>query len=273
MTEKQERLVKTYDAEAWPLFGGRFADMITRAFTPRPDSRVLVLGGATGLLPLALARTLDGQSRMVTFETSSTLAAQARRRLESHPAIGPRISVGDHVRPPFPFSAAGFDSAVFNGGAGDGLGADDALAELIRALRPGGQVVAALPLRGTWAELLDIFRGVLRDNRKTEGLAALDLYLGTLPEGDAPAKVLEQAGLRDVEMTVERWDLLFKSAREFFFAPVIELGPLARWQAIAGHGDEMQDIFFFIKEAIDAYFAGGVFAVSVVAGCVKGTKA
>jgi hypothetical protein len=34
----------------------------------------------------------------------------------------------------------------------------------------------------------------------------------------------------------------------------------------------MQDIFFFIKEAIDVYFAGGVFAVSVVAGCVTGTK-
>jgi len=84
---------------------------------------------------------------------------------------------------------------------------------------------------------------------------------------------LERAGLLNVEITVERWDLLFKSAREFFFAPVIDLGPLPRWKAIAGRGDEMQDTFFFIKEAIDAYFAGGVFAVSVVAGCVKGTKA
>jgi len=273
MNEKQERLVKAYDAEAWPLFGARFAEMVTRAFVPRPDSRVLVLGGGTGLLPLALARTLDAQSRLVTFETSSTLAAQARRRVESDPANAARIFVGDHATPPFPFGAAGFDNAVWNGGVGDGIVAQDALAELIRALRPGGQLVAALPLRGTWVELLDIFRGVLRDNRKTEALVALDRYVAALPEGDAPARSLERAGLRDVEMTVERWDLLFKSAREFFFAPVIELGPLARWKSIAGRGDEMQDIFFFVKEAIDAYFAGAVFGVSVVAGCVKGMKA
>ncbi|HEX3694359.1 MAG TPA: methyltransferase domain-containing protein [Polyangia bacterium] len=272
MTEKQERLVKAYDSEAWPLYGARFAEMVSRVFSPRPASRVLVLGAATGTLPLALARTVDSQSRLVTFETSPTLATQARRRVESDPATAARIFVGDHATVPFPFGAAGFDNAIWNGGAGEGITADEALSELTRALRPGGQLIAALPLRGTWAELLDIFRGVLRDNRKTESVAALDRYLETLLEGDAPAAALERAGLRDVQMTVERWELLFKSAREFFFAPVIELLPLARWKAIAGRGDEMQDIFFFIKEAIDAYFAGGVFAVSVVAGCVTGTK-
>jgi hypothetical protein len=71
---------------------------------------------------------------------------------------------------------------------------------------------------------------------------------------------------------VERWELLFKSAREFFFAPVIELGPLSRWKQIAGRGDEMQDIFFFTKEAIDAYFTRSVFSVTVVAGAIKGRK-
>ena len=129
-----------------------------------------------------------------------------------------------------------------------------------------------MPLRGCWAEFVDVFRGVLRDNHKTDGVAALDRYVASMPEGDAPATALEQAGFRDVEMVVERWELLFKSAREFFFAPVIELGPLPRWKSLVGRGDEMQDIFFFVKEAIDAYFAGGVFAVTVVAGCVKGIK-
>jgi SAM-dependent methyltransferase len=216
---------------------------------------------------------LDPASRLIALETSPALAAQARRRLEADPAMAARITVNEMTSLPLPFEASTFDRAVANGAVADGLTAQEIVSELMRALRPGGQLIAALPLRGTWAQVLDIYRGVLRDNRKADGLAALERYVAALPEDDAPAAWLEKAGLRDVRMTVQRWELLFKSAREFFFAPVIELGPLARWKALVGRGDEMQDIFFFIKEAIDAYFSGSVFAVSVVAGCIQGTKA
>jgi hypothetical protein len=65
---------------------------------------------------------------------------------------------------------------------------------------------------------------------------------------------------------------LFKSSREFFFAPVIEYGPLAEWKEIAGNGQEMQDVFWYIKEAIDAYFDGRPFQVTVKAGCIIGRK-
>ena len=64
----------------------------------------------------------------------------------------------------------------------------------------------------------------------------------------------------------------FHAWREFFFAPVIELGPLSRWKQLVGRGEEMQDIFFFTKEAIDTYFRGTAFPVTVVGAAVKGWK-
>jgi hypothetical protein len=70
----------------------------------------------------------------------------------------------------------------------------------------------------------------------------------------------------------EEFSLLFKSSREFFFAPVIEYGPLAEWKDLAGGGQEMQDVFWYIKEAIDAYFDGRPFQVTVKAGCLIGRK-
>jgi hypothetical protein len=82
----------------------------------------------------------------------------------------------------------------------------------------------------------------------------------------------EDAGLGDVKSELERFRLLFKSSREFFFAPVIEYGPLDDWKAIAGRGKQMQDAFWEVKNAIDAYFNGTSFAVTVVAGCVRGRK-
>ena len=45
-----------------------------------------------------------------------------------------------------------------------------------------------------------------------------------------------------------------------------------RWKSIAGKGAEMQDVFLAVKEAIDTYFAGSAFGVSVVAGVFSGTK-
>jgi len=70
----------------------------------------------------------------------------------------------------------------------------------------------------------------------------------------------------------EEFDLLFRSAREFFFAPVIEYGPLPQWKEIAGKGETMQEIFWHIKEAIDAYFGDRAFSVTIKAGCLLGRK-
>ena len=38
-------------------------------------------------------------------------------------------------------------------------------------------------------------------------------------------------GLADVGVEVERWEILFKSSREFLFAPLVELGPLSALEA------------------------------------------
>jgi hypothetical protein len=160
--------------------------------------------------------------------------------------------------------------AAATAGAGGDL--DAAAEEIARALAPGGQAVITSPLRGTWGEFLDLFREVLRENDKRDSLAALDRYIEALPDGEAIAGALEAAGLTDVRVEVARWEMLFKSAREFFFAPLVELGPLPRWKQLTGRGDEMQDIFFFTKEAIDTYFKGRVFAVSVVGAAASGRK-
>ena len=104
-------------------------------------------------------------------------------------------------------------------------------------------------------------------------MADLRAYEASLPDADTAVRWLEAAGFESVSIGVDRFDLLFKSAREFFFAPIIEMGPLPIWKQIAGgRGDEMQDVFFFVKEAIETYFAGAVFPLGLVIGCLQGRK-
>lgn len=270
---KHERLARAYDSEVWPLTGQRLAQMVVRAVDPRPGAKVLEFGAATGAATEELLRRLPADAHVTTVD-HATLLALARRRLDANPAATGRFATTPGALP-LPFPPGSFDVALSHAAfseAADVPPPADVIGELARVLRPGGQLVAGLALRGTWAEFLDIYRDVLEDNGKPESLAALDAYVASFPDGEAAARRAEQAGLRDVEVAVQRWELLFKSAREFFFAPAIELGPLSRWKQMAGRGDEMQDVFFFVKEAIDAYFGGGAFAVTVVAGCVKGVK-
>jgi ubiquinone/menaquinone biosynthesis C-methylase UbiE len=235
---------------------------------------VLEIGCATGEVTRTLARRFDPDSRITAIDESSAFIAEARAKLEAADDIRAPVAFQPGSPLGLPLDDGATDLVISNLGAAGAGDLAAAAAEIARVLAPGGQAVVTAPLRGTWGEFIDLFREVLRENNKHESLVALDRYVATLPEGDTIARALESSGLTDVRLDVERWELLFKSAREFFYAPLVELGPLPRWKQLTGRGrgDEMQDIFFFTKEAIDTYFKGRVFAVGVVAAAASGRK-
>ena len=137
--------------------------------------------------------------------------------------------------------------------------------------KKGGEVRCTLPLAGTFQEFHDLYREVLIKHDKHEALERLEQHIARYPTMDHVERCMRSANL-DGALEIEEFSLLFKSSREFFFAPVIEYGPLTEWKEIAGGGQEMQDVFWYIKEAIDAYFDGRPFQVTVKAGCIIGKK-
>jgi ubiquinone/menaquinone biosynthesis C-methylase UbiE len=267
--EKQERLARVYDVEVGPVFGQRFADMILAALTTRPAARVVEVGCATGALTLELARRFDARTRIVAIDEVAFVDA-ARAKLAGEPLSRVTLEVGPAA--PLALPDASADLVVSNLAAASFAEPARAVAELARVLGRGGRALLTAPLRGSWAEFLDIYRDVLLENGPPGSVAALDRYVASLPEAGDVAGWLEGAGLGEVDVTVQRWEIFFRSAREFFFAPLVELGPLSRWKRIAGRGEDMQDVFFFTKEAIDTYFRGGAFAVTIVGALAQGTK-
>jgi ubiquinone/menaquinone biosynthesis C-methylase UbiE len=272
LRRNQERLAKVYDDEVYPLYAQRFADMLLRALGPRAGAAVLEVGCGAGALTTELLRKLDRESRILAVDGSAALIERARARVATeHP--GRRVFFRQHdPEVKLPFDDETQDLVVANLVLGDVAQPAAVLADLARVARPGGQVVVTVPLRGTWAEPLDLFREVLVRLGRKDGLQALDAYLAAQPEGESMARALEAAGLERVEEELARWELLFRSGREFFYAPVIEHGPLSRWKDIAGRGEAMQDVFLALKDAIDIYFAGHTFAASIFGGCFSGWK-
>jgi ubiquinone/menaquinone biosynthesis C-methylase UbiE len=268
---KQDKLARVYDTEILPIWAERFGRLLLAEARVPPSAMVLNIACGTGYPALDLLEKMDG-GRIIAIDSSSALLDVARSKSED--LSGKRIffrTEGNKDR--LSFDSDVYDLTFTN------LGLDeidsppkDALAELTRVTAPGGQVLVTLPLRGTWAEFLDIYREVLTKHDRHDTLQALGEYEETLPEPEVAIEWLEATGLKDVDLVVEEFSLLFKSSREFFFAPVIEFGPLRDWKRLAGKGQEMQDIFWFIKESIDAYFGDRAFSVTVVAGCLCGRK-
>jgi hypothetical protein len=173
----------------------------------------------------------------------------------------PKLSFADDV----------YDLVVCNLGLSEMPSVEVALRDFARVCKQGGEVRCTLPLAGTFQEFHDLYREVLIKHDKHEALERLEAHAARFPTVDHVERCMKTAQLSG-GLEVEEFTLLFKSSREFFFAPVIEYGPLAEWKEIAGGGQEMQDVFWYIKEAIDAYYDGRPFTVTVKAGCIIGTK-
>lgn len=268
------RLAKLYDAEILPAYAARFGRLLLARVMPQAAARVVEIGCATGALTRELARRFRADSHVTALDESPAFITEARAKIEAEPAPHARVAfvaqAGIPLRLPIESGAA--DHVVSNLTVAGCPDPRTAVREAARLLSAGGQMTITAPLRGSWAEFLDLFRDVLVDAGKASSVAAADRYVRALPDGDDVAGWLRDAGLTNVQVALDRWEILFRSAREFFFAPLVAQGPLPAWKKLAGGGDDMQDVFFFTKEAIDTYFKGRPFAVTVLGAAVTGQR-
>ncbi len=263
-------MANVYEEEILPLWTQRFGRMILEGLSLPPKSSVLDVGCATGYVALeVLRRSEDG--RVIALDAASPLLDVARRKAGdlSRRRIFFR---SENLKGRLAFADEVFDLVYANASLLDSPDPPALLKEFARVAKLGGRVMATLPLRGTFCEFYDIYREVLTKHDRHQTLERLERHVARAPEPEQAIAWMTAAGLDDVELVVDEFHLLFKSSREFFFAPVIEFGPLPAWKEISGKGEEMQQVFWHIKEAIDAYFGERVFQVTVKAGCVRGRR-
>jgi arsenite methyltransferase len=270
---KVEKLARIYDEEIAPVWGTRFGKMLLRNLSVPERGQVLDISCGTGYPTIEILRRMSEGSRLIAIDASSAMLDVARRKVAD---LGPLGKKGVFFRtespiPKLSFANDVYDLVVCNLGLSEMPSLEHALRDFARVAKRGGEVRCTLPLAGTFQEFNDLYREVLIKHDKHEALDRLDEHIDRYPTIDHVEHCMKRAGL-DGEIVVDEFTLLFKSSREFFFAPVIEYGPLAEWKDIAGSGQEMQDVFWYIKEAIDAYFDGRPFQVTVSAGCLIGRK-
>jgi ubiquinone/menaquinone biosynthesis C-methylase UbiE len=271
-TPRVDKLAQIYDEEVLPIWSMRFGRMLLRKIEiPPAKSMILDVGCGTGYPALEILRKLDDQSRIIAIDCASEMLNIARKKAGD--LSGKRIFFRtETVSSKLSFATDVYDLVVANDAVWELDDPRASITDFARVCKPGGHVLVTMPLSGSWSEFYDIYREVLVKHDHHEILRKLDEELQRSPDPEQARQWLEEAGLVDISVETEEFDLLFRSAREFFFAPVIEYGPLPQWKEIAGKGETMQEIFWHIKEAIDAYFGDRAFSVSIKAGCLLGRK-
>jgi len=272
-TLKIEKLARIYDDEIAPVWGARFGKMLLRNLSVPQKGQVLDVSCGTGYPTIEILRRMSEGSRLIAIDASSAMLDVARRKVAD---LGPLGKKGVFFRtesavPKLSFADEVYDLVVCNLGLGEMPSLPVALSDFARVAKMGGEVRCTLPLAGSFQEFHDLYREVLIKHDKHEALERLERHIARYPTVEDVERCMREANLAG-GLEYEEFALLFKSSREFFFAPVIEYGPLAEWKEIAGEGQEMQDVFWYIKEAIDAYWGGRPFQATVKAGCVIGKK-
>lgn len=266
---RDERIARVLDREVAPLWHDRFGRLLLRHLPSEGAPLVLDVCCAGGRTTAELLERLPRAARMIAIEPDPVLRDLAKNRLvDAKDRVYVKAGGLDDVAA---MAAASYDLVVANLVLAEATSLSEALRELVRVTKPGGQILATLPLDGSWAEAEDLWREVLRDAGLPPAIRRLKRLAHLRPTGHELARAVAEAGVGPHHFVIEqeRFELLFASGRDFLFSPVIEHGPLRLWKAIIGAHDKPQELFWRLKEAVDAYYAGHVFGVTVCAGLVR----
>lgn len=154
------------------------------------------------------------------------------------------------------------------------VGADQRLvllSEMERLLCPGGQAIIALPLRGSFQEIADLFREYALKHDDSEFSKAVEAALLARPSIEALSDELEQVGLSDVDVEIRQTSLTFDSGRAFVEDPVSRLLVLPEVKAWIGVEDVAKPLSY-VRDAIDKYWSEGKLELSLNVGCASARK-
>ena len=129
----------------------------------------------------------------------------------------------------------------------------------------------ALPLRGSFQEIADLFREYALKHDDSVFSKAVEAALLARPSIELISEELEQVGLADVDVEIRQTSLTFDSGRAFVEDPVSRLLILPEVKAWIGV-DDVEGPLAYVRDAIDKYWSEGKLELSLNVGCASARK-
>jgi SAM-dependent methyltransferase len=148
------------------------------------------------------------------------------------------------------------------------------LHELARIVAPHGQALMAMPLRGSFVEIVDLLREYALKYELVDLMNAIEHAAQLRPTDDMLKHELESVGFEYVEVDVRNRTLRFAGGRDFFEDPVTRLllMPELRSNVALDAYAHVVEPFAYVRDAIDKYWSDGTFELTVSVGVVSGRR-
>ena len=232
-------------------------------------ARVAHLYARTGVFDDAVLRALPGARLFGTDPSPDTVASAASG---APPDSARNYSVVASL--PSPFDDGWFSHGVTIHPAGNIGDRARLLAEYRRILAPGGQIVLAVPLRGSFTELGDLLREYALKHDAPDVEAAVTGAASLRPGTEGLALELSRAGFEQVSVTTKTTSLAFSSGRALFEDSAMRL--LVFPELEQNLGISLTKPLIYAQSAIDKYWSGSTpadaFELTIVAGCAAGYR-
>ena len=251
-----------------PRYLKLYGDLAVEMFLGIDGARVAHLGCRTGFPDSELARKVEGLS-LYGVDCSPSVLELAR-----HKAHAQRIESLEYVQAkelPAPLPAAVFSHVI---ALHPLLGVHQRgilLAEMARLLYIGGQSLLALPLRGSFQEIGDLFREFALKTDDGDFTRAVEEVMASRPTIESLSDEMELVGLGDVDVEIRHTQLSFDSGRALIEDPVCRL--LILPDIIAGLVDmAMERPLEYLRDAIDKYWSASRFELTLNVGCASARR-
>ena len=258
-----------YDSLVVSRYIQSFGGPAVRTLLPCPQAAVVHLGCRTGYPAEAISRQLQGCSLTGVDSSPSALElARTKARLIS----GLRTQYVQADTFPTRLPAGQFSHGLVLHPYGERGDYSPVLMEQHRLLMHGGQLVLALPLRGSFPEMYDMLREYALRHDKPHFGEAVDAAASHRPNPETIVEQLERAGFSEVDVGVELVAVTFENGRDFLDDPIARLvvGPDVR-VSIATH-EAQDDAMAYVTDAIARYWSELTFELTVNIGSVSARK-
>ena len=251
-----------------PRYLSLFGDLALQLYLPGKSARIAHLGCRTGYLDRQLCERAPTATLLGIDSSAAALdLARNKARVLADKRIqyqeGDSVETGlpdqsfSHVVSLHPLLAKGQRQALFE--------------EAVRLLYGGGQLIVALPLRGSFQEIGDLLKEFALKFDDTRFGSAVEQAMHVRPTIETLSEELESAGLDDVDVEIRQTTLAFDSGRAFLEDPVSRLLVQPELQLEIGVSDLARP-FDYVREAIDKYWSETKFELSVNVGCASARK-
>ncbi len=252
-----------------PRYLSLFGELALEMIAEGDDAQVVHLHCRTGYPDRGLAIRLPG-AYIVGTDSSSSALELARAKAATMPGMVSDYRLVEEARTDLPEAAFSHALMLHPPSSADDRG--PLFAESARLLAPHGQVLLAMPLRGSFQEIFDLLREYALKHDDTTVSQAVEQAVAVWPTVETLGAELEQAGFDYVDVSLRPSVLRFQGGRDFFEDPVARLAILPDVRSTVNLGDAADKPLSYVREAIDKYWGGRAFELTVNVGCATGRR-